>query len=37
MGCRDARWSIRASWLVIAGVNFGAWAAIGEIVARLAS
>ena len=37
MGGRNVRWSIRASWLVIAGINFGVWAAIGEIVARLAS
>jgi hypothetical protein len=36
MSGRDLRWSVRASWLVIAGVNLGAWAAIG-ILARLAS
>jgi len=37
MSGRDLRWSIRASWLVIAGFNFGAWAAIGTILARIAS
>jgi hypothetical protein len=35
MSGRDARWSIGASWLVIAGVNCAAWAAIGTIVAQL--
>jgi hypothetical protein len=34
---RYSRWSIRASWLLIAGINCGAWAGIGTLVARLAS
>jgi hypothetical protein len=31
------RWSTRASWLLIAGISFGAWAAIGTLVERLVS
>jgi hypothetical protein len=37
MGGRDVRWSVRASWLMIAGLSCGAWAAIGTVVERLAS
>jgi hypothetical protein len=31
-----ARWSIRASWLLIATASAGAWAAIGVIVRLVA-
>jgi hypothetical protein len=35
MGGGNLRWSIRASWLVIACVNVGAWVAIGTLVALI--
>jgi hypothetical protein len=36
-GRGEERWSIRASWLLIASLNFGAWTAIGQLVERFAS
>jgi hypothetical protein len=36
MRIASSRWSIRASWLVIATVSVGSWAAIGVIVRLVA-